>query len=116
MRSLLSILLILLWYGNAVLSDYIFPYEGQQDKYQFFVDWYYVRCNIYEAMFLIGAIISLMKKDRLSQAILSGAALLFACSVVDKVFQSVYSYEMHDLWAVLAAFLISYKVYKNGPK
>jgi uncharacterized membrane protein len=113
MRSTLSIILILLWYGNTAIADQFLPYDGQKDKYQFFLDWYYVRCNIYEVMFLVGAIIALLKKDRLSQAILSGAALLFACSVVDKLIQNVYSYEIHDIWALLAATLVAIKVYKK---
>jgi len=113
MRAALSIILLLLWYGNVALADYIFPYEGQENEYQFFLDWCYVRCNIYEVMFLVGAVIALLKKDRLSQAILSGAALLFACSVVDKLIQNVYSYEIHDIWALLAATLVAIKVYKE---
>ena len=65
---------------------------------------------------MLGAIIALMKKDRLSTAIISGALVLFIGSVTDKLLQGFYEYHGHDVWAFFCALLISYKVYNNGKR
>lgn len=110
MRSILVILFFALWFFNTETTMWIYPEFNSSSEA--FKEWYYLRCRIYEVMFLISYLIPI-KEDRYSKALTWFVIIVLFFSAVDKILNNVFGFHPHDIvvygTAILVGLLIQCK-------
>ncbi len=115
MKAALLLLFVLLWYGNSHICGWVYPYDyDKESTWGNFENWYYLRDQIYEFMFLVLASTGLYKNSRLSKAVASGIVVLLGASVVDKLIMGVFDFQIHDVYVFIAACLVALRIYYGG--
>lgn len=103
MKKWLIISLFGLWYYNTEICTYYYP--DFQESMKEWDKWYYLRCKIYEVMFLIAFLFPVFKSTRLSKALTITSGFIVACSVVDK-WQGVFDFHPHDYIVNISGVLV----------
>lgn len=102
-RLVLILLLLFLFHYNIEICTYYFPdFQESSTKWK---EWYYLRCRIYEVMFLIGFAIPLFKGNQISTSISLGCVVILIGSVTDK-FTGIYSSHWHDTIVYILALAV----------
>ena len=111
MRSILLIIFLGLWKFNTDICNHYYNYN---DNY---AEWYYLRCDLYEIMFLIAIIIPWTKSTLFSRALKVFGLVLISASVIDKVFLDVYSLT-DKFWFIIIPLAVSssYILYEKKRK
>ena len=100
MRASLLIIFLTLWKFNTDICNYYYDYSID------FSEWYYLRCDIYEVMFLVAIIIPWFKSTLFSRGVMLFGLVLIAASVIDKVF--INDYALTDkFYFVIVPFAVS---------
>ncbi len=101
MQGVLVILFTLLWKFNKNICSYFYPnyLQDSEDWY----NWYYLRCDLYEWMFLILIIAMFFKRNRFSWSVIAGCTTIVLMSVIDKSGQNVHATTIRDYLIVFPA-------------
>lgn len=110
MRIAISIIFILLYFGNNPITSWIVP--GDLNDYDVWLSWYATRNIIIQFMYMVGASIALTKKTLIGNSLVVFAVVLISCGVVDKM-QGIFDYHIHDILSITVAFLCSLGYYKH---
>lgn len=108
MRSITIILFFFLWFFNTEITIWIYPNFNSSNEA--FKEWYYLRCRIYEVMFLISYLIPI-KEDRYSESLRYSVMLVLFFSAVDKLLNSIFGFHPHDIIVYAFSILIGLLVY-----
>ena len=79
MQAILIIIFTLLWRLNTAICDHYYNYDLEYGQ------WYYLRCDIYEVMFLIAMLIPLFKQTLFSKSLLIFSLVLISISAFCKI-------------------------------
>ncbi len=101
MQSILIIIFLTIWKFNTTFCDHYYNYETE------FGQWYYLRCDVYEVMFLIAVIIPWFKSTVYSKTIMFFGGVLIGWSVVGKVFLDSYNTTDIDMFIILPLAITS---------
>ena len=101
MRVFLLILFLTLWKFNTNICNYYYDYKSN------FSEWYYLRCDIYEAMFLIALLITFFKTTLYSRTLIFFGSVLIGWSVIDKNILSNYNTLEVDMFIILPLAITS---------
>jgi hypothetical protein len=115
MRIVISIIFILLYFGNYQITSWIVP--GDLSDYDVWLSWYDTRNVIIQFMYMVGASIALTKKSLMGNSLVVFAVVLISCGAVDKI-QGISTYHIHDILAISISiiFSIAYYTYHHERK
>lgn len=118
MRLVVVILFYLLWQFNKEIAEFFHPYDGSSEEriietYHHFPGFYYLRDKLYEVLMLIGIVIPLTPRSKVSEAALVGVLFSLVCSVADKLLQNQFEEVLRDWMVVLpASVFLGYLYYR----
>ena len=111
MQAILLIIFIGLQMFNTNICNHFYNYDLDFGK------WYYLRCDIYEVMFLIAVIIPWFKTTLFSKSLMVFGGVLIGASVIDKVFLDVHTISDRE-WFIIVPFAMAagYLLYEKRNK
>jgi len=111
MKSVLGIILVIAYVGNSPLLGKLYP--DQEGVYTQFIDAYYLRNKIYEAMFCLFFLACMLGSKGFTRAVFAFGFVMCAASCFDKIILNVSQYLLTDILVVIVAFGAAYYGYKR---